>query len=81
MTNTGSVLGAVLIVAGLYMIIWGKRKEMSTLNQSKVSSTDSVELSNNHSHAPDIVISSPKTADDRPKDGGSIKGLTVSGSR
>ncbi|CAM8901406.1 unnamed protein product [Rhodiola kirilowii] len=31
--NVGSVLGAVLIVAGLYVVLWGKGKEVKKLNQ------------------------------------------------
>uniref|UniRef100_A0A7N0TWT7 EamA domain-containing protein n=1 Tax=Kalanchoe fedtschenkoi TaxID=63787 RepID=A0A7N0TWT7_KALFE len=31
--SVGSVVGAVLIVAGLYIVLWGKGKEMKRLNQ------------------------------------------------
>ncbi|TKY59550.1 WAT1-related protein [Spatholobus suberectus] len=39
----GSVIGAVLIVCGLYMVLWGKSKEMKKVNQS-VSSEITQEL-------------------------------------
>ncbi|RDX71821.1 WAT1-related protein, partial [Mucuna pruriens] len=39
----GSVIGAVLIVCGLYMVLWGKNKEMKKVNQS-ISSENTREL-------------------------------------
>lgn len=79
MTNIGSILGAVLIVGGLYTILWGQRKERKTLSQLTMSLPNSMELSKD-SHAPDIVISFPKITDDRLKDGSSVDGPTISGS-
>ncbi|KAI4299037.1 hypothetical protein L6164_032532 [Bauhinia variegata] len=37
----GSVLGAVLIVIGLYMVLWGKSKEMKETTQVEISSLES----------------------------------------
>lgn len=70
LANVGSVLGAGLIVAGLYVVLWGKGKEMRRLNRL-IPSTISSELSN-HAHAFEIVIPSPRINDDKSKDGGSI---------
>ncbi|KAE9591874.1 hypothetical protein Lal_00038768 [Lupinus albus] len=56
----GSVLGAVLIVCGLYMVLWGKRKEMKNMTQlvpsEIVKDTEAVEV---------IVMSTPIIDNDK----------------
>ncbi|XP_020239772.1 WAT1-related protein At1g68170 isoform X2 [Cajanus cajan] len=47
----GSVIGAVLIVSGLYMVLWGKSKEMKKVDQSSVSS----EITQEH-EATEVVV-------------------------
>ncbi|KAG5017889.1 hypothetical protein JHK82_023555 [Glycine max] len=41
---TTGVIGAVLIVCGLYMVLWGKSKEMKTATQLVSSSDNTVEF-------------------------------------
>lgn len=77
MANIGSVLGAGLIVCGLYTVLWGKGREMKTLNKLMPSTESSKELSN-HAHSFEIVISSPMINNNVPnKDGGSISGISA----
>ncbi|KAK4802592.1 hypothetical protein SAY86_000795 [Trapa natans] len=54
--HLGSVLGAGLIVVSLYLVLWGKGKEMKRLNQS-IPSTITNDISN-HAHAFEIIVSS-----------------------
>ncbi|KAG6646703.1 WAT1-related protein At1g68170-like [Carya illinoinensis] len=56
--HLGTILGSVLIVCGLYAVLWGKRKE--TKKKTHVASNSSPELE--QSALTDIVITSP--ADD-----------------
>ncbi|XP_031389680.1 WAT1-related protein At1g25270-like [Punica granatum] len=60
--HLGSALGAGLIVCGLYMVLWGKGKEMKRLNQL-MPSTNSSELPN-VVHVIEIVVPSPKISID-----------------
>lgn len=49
-----SVVGAVLIVCGLYMVLWGKSKEMNkTLQLTPSESVAQLELK-------DVVVTTPK---------------------
>ncbi|KAJ1399140.1 EamA domain [Sesbania bispinosa] len=54
----GSVIGAGLIVCGLYMVLWGKSKEMK-----KVNHLVSSEISQEHK-ASEVVVMSPMTNND-----------------
>ncbi|KAK4803329.1 hypothetical protein SAY86_001532 [Trapa natans] len=53
--HLGSVLGAGLIVASLYIVLWGKKQELNQLIPSTVTNDPS-----NHGRAFEIVVSSPK---------------------
>ncbi|KAG2695720.1 hypothetical protein I3760_07G025900 [Carya illinoinensis] len=53
--HLGTIFGSVLIVCGLYAVLWGKRKE--TKKQTQVASCSSPELE--QSALTDIVITSP----------------------
>lgn len=68
MANIDSVLGAGLIVAGLYFVLWGKSKEMKAQNLQPIPSTNSGELLD-HAHDVEIAISPPESNKDLPKDG------------
>ena len=47
---TGSVLAAILIVVGLYLILWGKAKETKRKNQlASLESVQELPVSNPHS--------------------------------
>ncbi|OWM84940.1 hypothetical protein CDL15_Pgr027727 [Punica granatum] len=70
--HLGSVLGAGLIVCGLYMVLWGKGKEMKRLNQL-MPSTNSSELPN-VAHVIEIFVPSPKISIDPSKDDINISG-------
>ncbi|KAK4742169.1 hypothetical protein SAY87_000170 [Trapa incisa] len=56
--HLGCVLGSGLIVAGLYIVLWAKRKEMKKLNQYIPSTIMTNDITNN-AHAFEIVVSSP----------------------
>uniref|UniRef100_A0A2N9EFW5 WAT1-related protein n=1 Tax=Fagus sylvatica TaxID=28930 RepID=A0A2N9EFW5_FAGSY len=58
MLHLGSILGAMLIVFGLYMVLWGKGKEMKKLNQLAPSE------SSPGSDLTDIVITSRMEVND-----------------
>ncbi|KAK7246802.1 hypothetical protein RIF29_41672 [Crotalaria pallida] len=53
--HLGSILGAVLIVCGLYVVLWGKSKEMKKMNQLVPSQSPRDE----ESHILDIMVRSP----------------------
>ncbi|PIA47737.1 hypothetical protein AQUCO_01400383v1 [Aquilegia coerulea] len=52
--HLGSVLGAVLIVIGLYMVLWGKSKDLERISQLMLSKSSRVS-----SDDIEVVISSP----------------------
>ncbi|KAJ4721328.1 WAT1-related protein [Melia azedarach] len=53
--HLGSVLGATLIVCGLYAVLWGKRKEMNKITQLVPANTSAEESD----QSLEIVITSP----------------------
>ncbi|KAF9610401.1 hypothetical protein IFM89_022312 [Coptis chinensis] len=54
--HLGSVLGAVLIVTGLYLVLWGKSKEMKRMSTSQLIPSKSSRVS---SEAIEVIVGSP----------------------
>lgn len=61
MSNSCRVFGAAVIIVGLYLVIWGKSKDVSA---SKSSEDDNIALSNNKESILTIKPSNEERTDD-----------------
>ncbi|KAI4299036.1 hypothetical protein L6164_032531 [Bauhinia variegata] len=62
--HLGSILGGILIICGLYLVLWGKSKEMKAKAMNQTESTKNTEEPHSLSHPIEIVSASPANKDE-----------------
>nr|POE57350.1 wat1-related protein [Quercus suber] len=75
--HLGSILGATLIVCGLYMVLWGKSREMKMINQPEPSKISQESQSQSSEIATASAINNNNYGNNRSIKNISSKGLTT----